>query len=94
MVAEVSDKINLTKYDAYYVKKKKKKKQCIYLTFDCGYENGFTPKILDVLKKNKVPAAFFVTKPFIREESELVKRMKKEGHVVSNHVSLFFHSLH
>lgn len=84
-VPEVSDKIDFSKYDAYYVDPKPKKKQCIYLTFDCGYENGFTPKILDVLKKNKVPAAFFVTKPFIREESELVKRMKKEGHVVGNH---------
>ena len=60
-------------------------KPYIYLTFDCGYENGFTPKILDVLKKKKVPAAFFVTKPFIRENPDLVKRMKKEGHVVGNH---------
>lgn len=82
---EVSNKIDLSKYDAYYVDPKPGKKKCIYLTFDCGYENGFTPGILDVLKKNKVPAAFFVTKPFIREEPELVKRMKKEGHVVGNH---------
>ena len=55
------------------------------MTFDCGYENGFTPKILDVLKRQKVVAAFFVTKPFIREEAKLVKRMKKEGHIVGNH---------
>ena len=81
---EVSDHIDLSKYDAYYVEPDCKKKK-IYLTFDCGYENGFTPKILDVLKKQKVVAAFFVTKPFIREEAKLVKRMKKEGHVVGNH---------
>lgn len=81
---EVSDHIDLLKYDAYYVEPKCKAKK-IYLTFDCGYENGFTPKILDVLKKQKVVAAFFVTKPFIREEAKLVKRMKKEGHIVGNH---------
>ena len=80
---EVSDHIDLSKYDAYYVNPKCKKKK-IFLTFDCGYENGFTPKILDVLKKQKIVAAFFVTKPFIREGRELVRRMKKEGHIVGN----------
>lgn len=75
---EVSQKIDLSKYDAYYVDPKCTEKK-IYLTFDCGYENGFTPKILDVLKRQKVVAAFFVTKPFIREEAKLVKRMKKRG---------------
>ena len=81
---EVSDYIDLSKYDAYYVNPKCKKKK-IFLTFDCGYENAFTPKILDVLKKQKVVAAFFVTKPFIREGRELIRRMKKEGHIVGNH---------
>ena len=81
---EVSDHIDLSKYDAYYVNPKCKKKK-IFLTFDCGYENGFTPKILDVLKKQKIVAAFFVTKPFIRELRVLVRRMKKEGHIVGNH---------
>lgn len=83
-IPEVSDYIDLSKYDAYYVNPKCKKKK-IFLTFDCGYENGFTPKILDVLKKQKIVAAFFVTKPFIREGRELVRRMKKEGHIVGNH---------
>ena len=83
-IPEVSDHIDLSKYDAYYVNPKCKTKK-IYLTFDCGYENGFTPKILDILKKQKVLAAFFVTKLFIREEAKLVKRMKKEGHIVGNH---------
>ena len=83
-IPEVSDHVDLSKYDAYYVEPECKKKK-IYLTFDCGYENGFTPKILDILKKQKVVAAFFVTKPFIREEAKLVKRMKKEGHIVGNH---------
>ena len=83
-IGNVSQKIDLSKYDAYYVDPKCTEKK-IYLTFDCGYENGFTPKILDVLKRQKVVAAFFVTKPFIREEAKLVKRMKKEGHIVGNH---------
>ena len=73
---EVSQKIDLSKYDAYYVDPKCTEKK-IYLTFDCGYENGFTPKILDVLKRQKVVAAFFVTKPFIREEAKLVKLADK-----------------
>ena len=81
---EVSDHIDLSKYDAYYVNPKCKKKK-IFLTFDCGYENGFTPKILDVLKKQKIVAAFFVTEPFIREGRELIRRMKKEEHIVGNH---------
>lgn len=57
----------------------------LYLTFDCGYENGYTERILDVLKKHNVPACFFVTKTYIRDNNELVKRMKSEGHQVGNH---------
>ena len=57
----------------------------LYLTFDEGYENGYTAKILDVLKENKVPAAFFVTGPYIKKEQELIKRMTDEGHIVGNH---------
>ena len=57
----------------------------IFITFDCGYENGFTADILDVLKQENVPAAFFVTQTFIRDNVELVKRMKEEGHLVCNH---------
>ncbi len=66
----------------YYVKTKQKR---IYLTFDCGYENGYTGKILDILKKKKVKSIFFVTKSYIRENPKLVKRMKREGHLVGNH---------
>lgn len=57
----------------------------LYLTFDEGYENGNTGKILDILKEYKVPAAFFVVKPYIDKEPELVKRMVAEGHIVANH---------
>lgn len=82
---EVSSEVDLSKYDAYYVDLKKTNQKVMFLTFDCGYENGYTPKILDVLKKEKATAAFFVTKPFIRENIDLVKRMKREGHMVGNH---------
>lgn len=57
----------------------------IYLTFDCGYENGCTEKILDVLKEKQVPAAFFVTLPHVKSCPELIARMVNEGHTVGNH---------
>lgn len=57
----------------------------LYLTFDNGYENGYTPKILDVLKEKQAPAVFFVTGHFVNDQSDLVKRMVDEGHLVGNH---------
>lgn len=71
------------KYHTYYVGDTSKK--IIYLTFDEGYEYGFSSKILDILKANNVKAAFFVTKPYIDGNKELVNRMVKEGHIVGNH---------
>ena len=59
----------------------------IYLTFDEGYENGYTEKILDVLKETEVPAAFFVVKPYITQNPDIIKRMNDEGHLVCNHSS-------
>ncbi len=60
-------------------------KKNIYLTFDEGYEAGYTPKILEVLKNNDVKAAFFITAHFANTEPELVKQMIDEGHIVGNH---------
>lgn len=60
-------------------------KKELYLTFDNGYEQGYTDAILDVLGEKKVPATFFVTGHYIKEEPDLVKRMVKEGHIVGNH---------
>lgn len=57
----------------------------IYLTFDCGYENGNTSKILDVLKEKNIKAAFFCTLDNIEAEPELIARMINEGHIVGNH---------
>lgn len=71
------------KYDTYYMDQKKPK--ALYLTFDEGYENGYTAPILDTLKKCGVPAAFFITGPYAKEQTELVQRMIEEGHVVGNH---------
>lgn len=87
-IPEVQQEIDLTKYDAWYAKHDiKEGEKPIFLTFDCGYENGYTPGILDVLKKHKATAAFFVCKHFIEDQPDLVKRIKKEGHVVGNHTS-------
>ncbi len=59
----------------------------IYLTFDAGYENGCTAKILDVLQKHDAPACFFVVGSYIRNNGDLVKRMVAEGHTVGNHTN-------
>ncbi|MBC2457706.1 delta-lactam-biosynthetic de-N-acetylase [Clostridium beijerinckii] len=73
----------LKENSAYYLGDTSKK--VLYLTFDEGYENGNTGKILDILKECQVPAAFFVVKPYIDTQPELIKRMVDEGHVVGNH---------
>jgi len=73
----------IKKYDAIFVGDTTKK--VVYLTFDEGYEAGYTPKILDILKENNVKAAFFVTGPYVKEHADLVKRMVEEGHIVGNH---------
>lgn len=57
----------------------------LYLTFDNGYENGYTGKVLDVLKAKQVPAAFFVTGHFVRDQPELLRRLSEEGHIIGNH---------
>ncbi|MDD5936810.1 MAG: polysaccharide deacetylase family protein, partial [Clostridiales bacterium] len=57
----------------------------IYLTFDCGYENGNTEKILDALKKHNAHATFFVVGHFLESAPDMVKRMVEDGHTVGNH---------
>ncbi len=57
----------------------------IYLTFDEGYEAGYTKEILQVLKENKVPATFFITAHYLNTQPELVKQMIEENHIVGNH---------
>jgi len=80
------DTLEISDYGAYYLDKNvTEKEKVIYLTFDCGYENGYTEQMLDVLKEQDVPACFFVTKTYIRDNIELTKRMKEEGHQVGNH---------
>lgn len=73
----------LKKYGGFYIGDTTKKE--IYLTFDNGYENGYTEKVLDVLKDKQVPAAFFITGHYLKTEEDLVKRMVEEGHIVGNH---------
>ena len=77
------DKEMFSKYDCYYIGDNSSK--TMYLTFDEGYENGYTSKILDVLEATKTPAAFFVTGPYLESQTELVQRMIDDGHIVGNH---------
>ena len=70
----------LKKYDAYYAEDTQEK--VLYLTFDCGYENGNIEPMLDALKKHKAPATFFVVGNFLSTSPDIVKRINKEGHTV------------
>lgn len=73
----------LDEYEGIYVGNKDSR--VIYLTFDEGYENGYTSTILDTLKEKDVEAVFFVTMPYVKQNPELVRRMIDEGHIVGNH---------
>ena len=73
----------LAKYDAAYLGDPAEK--VIYLTFDSGYENGCTAKILDTLKAHDIPAAFFLVGNYMEKNADLVRRMVDEGHIVGNH---------
>lgn len=69
-------------YNAYFIGDEEK---VIYLTFDEGYENGYTASILDTLQEKGVQAVFFITGDYLDAEPELVGRMIAEGHAVGNH---------
>lgn len=73
----------IDRYDVVY--RGDAEENAIYLTFDCGYENGYTADILDILKEKNVTAAFFLNGHYIESAPELVKRMLDEGHIVGNH---------
>ena len=81
-VGNVNRKI-LDKYQGLYMGNKEQK--LVYLTFDLGYEAGYTPKILEVLKQNEVKATFFITAHYLNTQPDLVKQMIDEGHIVGNH---------
>lgn len=72
-------------YQADFIKLGDEEENRIYLTFDEGYENGYTSQILDVLKEKNCPAVFFVTMPYVKQQPELIRRMIDEGHIVGNH---------
>ncbi len=73
----------LAAYDAAFLGDTSEK--VIYLTFDAGYENGSTAKILDALQKHSVKAAFFLVGNYIQRNPDLTRRMVDEGHIVGNH---------
>lgn len=83
-------KAMLSEHNAIYLGDTKENK--IYLTFDEGYENGYTAPILDILKEKNVKAAFFITGDYFNRSFELVKRMVEEGHIIGNH-AYYHHNL-
>ena len=74
----------MAKYDAYFVAPSEEEMK-LYLTFDCGYENGNTEAILEALKEHDVSATFFVVGHYLESAPDMVKRMVEEGHTVGNH---------
>lgn len=72
----------LSENNSFYIGKDDKS---VYLTFDCGYENGYTEKILDVLKETDTPGCFFITGHYLTSATTLVKRMNDDGHIIGNH---------
>ena len=78
-----ADEAHLRQFDAAYLGKPEE--PVLYLTFDAGYENGCTEKILDTLKQHQVPAAFFLVGNYLEKNADLVRRMVREGHTVANH---------
>ncbi len=81
----------IEKYSGYYIDTKNADpnaaEKVIYLTFDVGYENGNVAKILDTLKTENVPGAFFVLENLVVRESDLVRRIASDGHLVCNHTA-------
>lgn len=73
----------LDKYNGIYMGNKEKK--YVYLTFDMGYEAGYTEKILEVLKQNNVKATFFITAHYLNSATEEVEKMVNDGHIIGNH---------
>lgn len=73
----------LKNFDALYVGDTNQKE--IYITFDAGFENGNTERILDALKKHGVKATFFLVGNYFETQPELVKRIAEEGHTIGNH---------
>ncbi len=72
----------ITENNGYAIGKDSKE---IYLTFDCGYENGYTESILDTLKETDTKAIFFITGHYLKSSKSIVKRMMDEGHIIGNH---------
>lgn len=86
-----ADAMYLKQYNAYYIGNTtsdgSESNKVLYLTFDAGFENGYTASILDTLKKHEVSACFFLVKNYLDTAPELVKRMVDEGHTVGNHTA-------
>ena len=75
----------LKTFNSYYHGTPQDDEKTLFLTFDAGYENGHTAKILDTLKENNVPATFFLVGSYLNKNPELIKRMVDDGHIIGNH---------
>ncbi len=78
-ISDCDHSFSIEQYDAYYADQNAGDDKVMYLTFDCGYENGYTEQILDTLKNIMQKPAFFVTQTYIRDNVELVKKNETGG---------------
>lgn len=74
----------LKEYDGMYVGDTTKKQ--VYLTFDLGYEAGYTDKVLDILKEHQIKGLFFLCGNYLKQ-NDLILRMQNEGHQLGNHTN-------
>ena len=81
---DINDKLNfkLSDYDAIYNGPKSPNVKSLYLTFDEGYEAGYTSQIMQTLKEQNVVATFFITAHYVNTQPELVEQMIKENHII------------
>ncbi len=77
----------IEKYNAFYLNRAAKEEKVLYLTFDAGYENGNVAKILDVMRAHKVVGAFFLLEHIVKDNTDLVRQMITDGHLVCNHTA-------
>ena len=63
----------------------KNNERIVIMTFNINNSNPFLPSLLDLLKEKDVPALFFCTGDFIRENKADIERINREGNIIGNH---------
>ncbi len=81
----VSEETYLRMPSEFVVRKYGQKPHRVILSFDDGPDPRYTPQILDILKKENVPAVFFMIGINAENNIPLVKRIYNEGYEIGSH---------